>query len=63
MKCHDFFSFDKVIYADMFLFKNQEKANQVREDIERMKLKLYQINQELKSYKNFGNQGELETQF
>lgn len=50
IKCHDRFSFDKVIYADMFLYKNMEKANIVREEIDNAKAKIKKINQELQSY-------------
>jgi hypothetical protein len=57
VKCHNYFTFDKVIYADMFLYRNQERANQVRADIERMKANIKQVNEELQSFQSYGNTG------
>ena len=43
----------------MFLYKNQEKANQIREQIEKMKQKIKQVNEELKNYRSYGNQANI----
>ncbi|TNV86827.1 hypothetical protein FGO68_gene17503 [Halteria grandinella] len=59
VKCHDHFSFDKVIYADMFLYKNNERASQIREDIEKMKVQAKRITEELRQFQSYNNDSHL----
>lgn len=40
MKNNNTFKFDKVIYADMFLYKNKEKTNKIRELIKKLKAEI-----------------------
>jgi hypothetical protein len=50
VKCHEYFAFEKVIYADMFLYKNHGKANLIREEIELTKALIKSLSEELKNY-------------
>lgn len=59
VKCHDNFNFDKVIYADMFLYKNHERASQVREEIEKMKAESKRIREEVRSFQSYNNDSHL----
>ena len=56
VKSHDYFPFDKVIYADMFMHKNSKRANQVREEISHMKEKISKIGAKLRELNSYGNQ-------
>jgi hypothetical protein len=56
VKSHDYFPFDKVIYADMFMHKNAKRANQVRDEISHMKEKIWRIGAKLRELNSYGNQ-------
>lgn len=43
----------------MFLYENQEKANQVREDIEVMKAKIKQLNAKLNDFQSYKNEFQI----
>eukprot|EP00347_Sterkiella_histriomuscorum_P010153 403377401 len=53
IKNNSLFKFDKVIYADMFLFKNRERTEMMRNQIQQTKDKIKQLNENLKIYESF----------
>jgi hypothetical protein len=46
------FTFDKQIYADMFLYKNRARADQMRKQISQIKLKLKELQKCIAEYHN-----------
>ena len=59
VKSQDYFSFEKVIYADMFLYKNHQKANEARQKIESTKEKVKNISEKLRSYQSYQNNAQV----
>ncbi len=52
-KSNNFFQFDKVIYADMFLSENREKTMQVRQQVQKWKHQIKVLKETIKTYQKF----------
>jgi citrate lyase synthetase len=58
VKLHDRFTFEKVIYADRFMLKNKEKSEAVRNKIVNLRDRKKQLEQSLKSFKEYRKGGD-----
>jgi hypothetical protein len=52
-KSNNYFQFDKVIYADMFLSENREKTIQMRQQVQKWKQQIKALKETIKTYEKF----------
>lgn len=53
VKNNAFFEFDKVIYADLFMYQNKQRTDKLRDEISKIKDEINLLNESLSKYDNF----------